>query len=145
MLEITEEALLQDPTRAARTAAQTPDAGTQISLDDFGVGFSSLLHLRSFDLDELKLDRTLVTDLECDARGRTIVRSVVHMAESLGLRLVVEGIETQGAGDEVAGLGVQFIQGYLYSGPMAAADLETWAEAAQPSNAETASDPLPAG
>ena len=128
VLEITEGSLVADPVRAARTVRRLRDAGTQISLDDFGVGFSSLVHLRTLQFDEIKLDRTLAADLEHDERGRAIAAAAVGLAEALGMRLVVEGIETEEGRDAVAALGARFIQGFVYCRPLPAADLEAWAQ-----------------
>jgi diguanylate cyclase (GGDEF)-like protein len=127
VLEITEGALVADPVRAARTVRRLRAAGTQISLDDFGVGFSSLVHLRTMEFDELKLDRTLAIDLELDSRGQAIVRAAVELASSLHLRLVVEGVETELARDTLAHLGARFVQGWLYSRALPADELERWA------------------
>lgn len=127
VLEITEGSLVADPVRAARTVRRLRDAGTQISLDDFGVGFSSLLHLRTLQFDELKLDKTLAENLENDPRGRAIVRAAIGLADALNLRLVVEGIETPSGRNTLAALGARYIQGYVYSKPLPAADLEAWA------------------
>ncbi len=128
VLEITEGSLVADPIRAARTVRRLRDAGTQISLDDFGVGFSSLVHLRTLQFDEIKLDRTLAADLEHDERGRAIVGAAVGLATALGMRLVVEGIETMAGRDAVAALGARFIQGFVYCRPLPPADLEAWAQ-----------------
>jgi len=128
VLEITEGSLVADPVRAARTVRRLREAGTQISLDDFGVGFSSLVHLRTLQFDEIKLDRTLAADLEHDERGRAIASAAVGLAEALGMRLVVEGIETTEGRDAVAALGARYIQGFVYCRPLPAADLEAWAQ-----------------
>ncbi len=128
VLEITEGSLVADPVRAARTVRRLREAGTQISLDDFGVGFSSLVHLRTLHFDEIKLDRTLAADLEHDERGRAIAAAAVGLAEALHMRLVVEGIETIEGRDTVAGLGARFIQGFVYCRPLPPTDLEAWAQ-----------------
>ena len=75
----------------------------------------------------MKLDRTLAADLEHDERGRAIVSAAVGLADALGLRLVVEGIETVEGRDTVAALGVRLVQGFVYTRPQPAAELEVWA------------------
>ncbi|MCC6438147.1 MAG: EAL domain-containing protein [Acidimicrobiales bacterium] len=126
VLEITEGALVADPERAARTVRRLRDAGSLISLDDFGVGFSSLVHLRTMDFDELKLDRTLAIGLEADPKGQAIVHAAVGLADALGLRLVVEGVETTAERDLIASLGARYVQGYVYSRPLPPEQLETF-------------------
>ncbi|MGD9751263.1 MAG: putative bifunctional diguanylate cyclase/phosphodiesterase [Acidimicrobiia bacterium] len=143
VLEITEGSLVADPERAARTVRRLREAGTLISLDDFGVGFSSLVHLRTMDFDELKLDRTLAIGLEHDAKGRAIVRAAVGLADSLGLRLVVEGVETTAERDLIAALGARYVQGYVYSRPLPPAQLESFTAEAVVPPGRSAARPAP--
>jgi diguanylate cyclase len=134
VLEVTEGALVTDPARAARTIGRLRHIGVLISLDDFGVGFSSLVHLRTMEFDELKLDRTLADGLEFDQRGRAIVRAAVELAATLDLQLVAEGVETETARTALAQLGVRFAQGWLFSRAQPAPELERWATEQRPAS-----------
>jgi EAL domain-containing protein (putative c-di-GMP-specific phosphodiesterase class I) len=88
--------------------------GVRIVLDDFGTGYSSLSYLRNLPIDEIKIDRSFVADLERDASA-TIVGAVVSLSHGLGFEVVAEGIETAGQADRLRALGVDLGQGYLWS------------------------------
>ena len=125
-LEITEEFLLTDRSRARSILTQLRASGVQISVDDYGTGYSSLSYLRDLPIDELKLDRSFITPMAHDARSLALVTSTIDLAHSLGLRMVAEGVETADAYDELARLGCDQAQGYLMSGPVTAAELDEW-------------------
>ncbi|MCU1458539.1 MAG: domain S-box protein [Actinomycetia bacterium] len=121
VLEVTETAVLQDRTAAARTIAALRATGVRVVIDDFGTGYTSLSFLRDYPLDGIKIDRSFVTDLE---HGSTaIVDAIIRMAEALGLRVIAEGVETRGQLEMLRSLGCRYIQGYLVSQPLCAADL----------------------
>jgi len=96
------------------------------ALDDFGTGFSSLAYLQRLHVDELKVDRSFVTEMTGDLSSAAIVRSVLDLARSLGLRTVAEGVETQATKRQLLGLGCDQYQGYLLSRPLPAAELDLW-------------------
>jgi|GEM_PF-1965091 PAS domain S-box/diguanylate cyclase (GGDEF) domain len=121
VLEITETAVLQDPTAAARTVSTLRALGVSVVIDDFGTGYTSLSFLRDYRLDGLKIDRSFITDL--DHGSTVIVDAIIRMAGALDLAVVAEGVETQSQLDKVRGLGCRYIQGYLVSRPVASADL----------------------
>jgi EAL domain-containing protein (putative c-di-GMP-specific phosphodiesterase class I) len=94
-----------------------------LSIDDFGTGYSSLSYLKMFPLDHLKLDRCFVTDLAHDAHDRAIVRAIIGMAHSLGMKVIAEGVETASQLDFLMGNYCDEIQGYYFSKPLAAQQL----------------------
>jgi EAL domain-containing protein (putative c-di-GMP-specific phosphodiesterase class I) len=100
--------------------------GLHLSIDDFGTGYSSLAYLKRLPVSELKIDRALAGDIVTDRRDRQIVWAVVEVAHTLGLRVVVEGIETADVALVAAALGGDIAQGYWISPPLPAADLTGW-------------------
>jgi diguanylate cyclase (GGDEF)-like protein/PAS domain S-box-containing protein len=117
-LEITERVLIDHIEQAIDTIAALRDLGVQISIDDFGTGYSSLSYLDQLPVDVLKVDRSFVSRLGPTARDTAVVRSIVALARTLELQVVVEGIETDVQRDIVAELGCELGQGYLWSPPM---------------------------
>lgn len=115
VLEITETALIEDPDAAARTISALNDLGVHVALDDFGTGFSSLASLKRYPLAALKLDRSFVAGLEPGSRDHSIVKAVVEMARSLGLKTVGEGVETAAQLTQLRELGCEIAQGFLFS------------------------------
>ena len=126
VLEITETALTDDPARSRRTLDALRSAGVRIAIDDFGVGYSSLTKLLELPVDEIKLDRSFVTPIDHDRRAQAIVRSTVELALTLGLTVVAEGIETEGALRFVTDHGVDRVQGYLIQVPLDGGALATY-------------------
>ncbi|MGV8978208.1 MAG: putative bifunctional diguanylate cyclase/phosphodiesterase [Cellulomonas sp.] len=125
-LEITEEFLMADRARARVILTALREAGINISVDDFGTGYSSLSYLRDLPIDELKLDRSFIFPMHDDARAAALVSSTIHLAHSLGLRMVAEGVENQAAYAELARLGCDQAQGFYMSHPLAPDELELW-------------------
>jgi predicted signal transduction protein with EAL and GGDEF domain len=119
-LEITETTLMGRLDVALRTMAQLQAADVQFSIDDFGTGFSSLAYLSSLPIDSLKVDRSFVIALHDKPQNVEIVRAVVMLAQSLGLEVIAEGIETVDQLDLLRRLGVRDGQGYLLSRPLRA-------------------------
>ena len=119
-LEITETALLADSSRFAEMLRQLTDLGARLAIDDFGVGYSSLLELKEFPIGEVKIDRAFVTDVATDGNSQDIIRAVVSIAESIGAEVVAEGIENQAQFDMITALGCDRGQGYWLCEPMAA-------------------------
>jgi diguanylate cyclase (GGDEF)-like protein/PAS domain S-box-containing protein len=120
-LEITESVLLEETETNLETLRQLQALGISISLDDFGTGYSSLSYLRAFRFDKIKIDRSFITDLSLNAPSLAIVRAVISLGTSLGIKTVAEGVETQ---DQFAGLereGCSQVQGYLFSAAVPAA------------------------
>jgi diguanylate cyclase len=125
-LEITESALMADPHRVLSTITRLDRMGIAISLDDFGTGFSSLQHLRRLPLAEVKIDRSFVLGMATDRGDNAIVRSVIDLAEALGLRAVAEGVEDERTWRLLAAAGCHAAQGWFHARPMPAADLAEW-------------------
>jgi EAL domain-containing protein (putative c-di-GMP-specific phosphodiesterase class I) len=88
-------------------------------MDDFGSGYSSLNLLKDYEFDVLKIDMVFLRDMDTNTRARKIVRSVVDMAKSLGLKTLVEGVETTSQRDFMREIGCDFMQGYLFGRPEA--------------------------
>jgi EAL domain-containing protein (putative c-di-GMP-specific phosphodiesterase class I) len=97
-----------------------------LSIDDFGTGYSSLSYLRQLPARQLKIDRSFVTDLECNADAQAVVRAVIDLAHALDLRVVAEGVETEGQRAILSHLACDELQGYLFARPMPAAVLRAW-------------------
>lgn len=125
-IEITEDAVIADPVRTAEVVATIRGLGARVAVDDFGAGYASLSHLRELEVDELKLDRSLVDGVEHSPREQALVQSAVGMAHALGLRLVAEGVETPAGWERLRALGCDVAQGYLVSRPLSAKDLRVW-------------------
>lgn len=123
VLEITEDALLQDPPTARDVAHRLHEAGFLLSLDDFGTGYSSLLHLRSIPLDSVKIDRGFTADVDTCPRSQQFLRALLALGRDLGLTVVVEGVERPAQEDVLRELGAGQVQGFLYGEPAPAEDL----------------------
>ncbi|MFC3739836.1 putative bifunctional diguanylate cyclase/phosphodiesterase [Paractinoplanes deccanensis] len=125
-LEITESALMADPHRVLNTITRLDRMGIAISLDDFGTGYSSLQHLRRLPLAEVKIDRSFVLGMATDRGDAAIVRSVIDLAEALGLRAVAEGVEDERTWRLLAEAGCHAAQGWFHARPMPAPELLGW-------------------
>lgn len=125
-LEITETVVMDNPSVSIPTLWSLKDLGVRLAIDDFGTGYSSLGYLRRFPFDELKIDRSFVADLGRDAEATAIVTAVVHLARALDLETVAEGVENEEQKEQLALLGCERAQGYLYSRPLPAPDLGPW-------------------
>jgi PAS domain S-box-containing protein len=123
-LEITENIAMGDAVRSALVLSELKSLGVRLSIDDFGTGYSSLSRLQRFPVDTLKIDRSFITGMGADLESHEIVRIIVILAHSLGLKVVAEGIETQEQMDTLKPLGCELGQGYLFSRPGAAETIE---------------------
>jgi diguanylate cyclase (GGDEF)-like protein len=126
VLEITEGSLIHDPHRSAQILDTLSGMGVRIAIDDFGTGYSSLAWLKRFPVDEIKVDRSFVTDLVTDESDAAIVRSTIELGRSLGVLVVAEGVETVEVLEQLAAYGCDVAQGFLISRPVPAAQLVTW-------------------
>ena len=117
-VEVTETGLLDTSAVSRENLVRMRNAGIRIALDDFGVGFSSLAHLRDLPIHRLKIDRSFTVECMRDARTLTIVKAVIEMARSLGINVTAEGIETQAQQTWMQHLGCDSAQGYLFARPM---------------------------
>jgi diguanylate cyclase (GGDEF)-like protein/PAS domain S-box-containing protein len=132
-VEITESSLMVDPDRARQTVARLSKLGVQIAIDDFGAGYSSLAYLKKLPVDELKIDRSFVSDMGTDPSDRAIVRSTIELAHNLGLRVVAEGVEDEATARLLTELGCDEAQGYHLGRPQPAAAI-TAGEAPPPAS-----------
>ncbi len=121
--EITESTLMRDEDAAIALLERLRAMGIRLSLDDFGTGYSSLSYLRRLPIDTLKLDSSFVQNISTDPDDSALVGSIIAMARVLGLRVVVEGVETEEQRDLLHELGCDEIQGFLISTPVPAADV----------------------
>ncbi|MFJ4395117.1 putative bifunctional diguanylate cyclase/phosphodiesterase [Pseudomonas sp. NPDC089396] len=119
-LEITETTAMHDADASLTVLQRLSDMGVDLSIDDFGTGYSSLMYLKRLPANELKIDRGFVRDLEQDSDDAAIVSAIVALGQALGLRIVAEGVETDGQQDFLTRLGCDSLQGYLLGQPVPA-------------------------
>lgn len=122
-LEVTEGALVEDIESAIRVLQQLRSLGVSIALDDFGTGYSSLAYLKRLPIDVLKIDQSFVRGLPEDGDDLAIVRSIMALADSIGMAVVAEGVETSAQMECLIEEGCTWLQGYLFGKPMPAPDL----------------------
>ncbi|MBS1161248.1 MAG: sensory box/GGDEF family protein [Proteobacteria bacterium] len=121
-LELTESILIGDTESVLSTVMRLKHMGVKLSIDDFGTGYSSLSYLKRFKVDKLKIDQSFVRHLASDAEDAVIVRAVIQMARSLGLRTIAEGVEDQQVLDHLRLYHCDEAQGYFFSRPVPAAE-----------------------
>ncbi|OEE59273.1 diguanylate cyclase [Enterovibrio norvegicus FF-454] len=125
-LELTETSMMLNPAKARVVLDKIKKLGVYLSIDDFGTGFSSLSILSNMPIDEIKIDRSFVTDLLYSSNHEAIVRSTIYLAHSLDCRVVAEGVETEALGQYLMSIGCDKIQGYWYGRPMNLAQTDAW-------------------
>jgi diguanylate cyclase (GGDEF)-like protein len=123
-LEITESVVMQNAPEAIVMLEQLHKMGVGLSIDDFGTGYSSLNYLKRFPIDKLKIDQSFIRDISADVDDAAIVQAIIAMAHSLRLRVVAEGVENEGQLDFLRALDNDEYQGFLYSKPLSAAEVE---------------------
>ena len=122
-LEITESIFIANVEKTLATLHGLRDLGVRIALDDFGTGYSSLSYLRSFPFDKVKIDRSFVEDLANDGNAHAVIRAITTLADALGMETLAEGVEAPEQLDILRREGCGFIQGFLFSEPLAAQDV----------------------
>ncbi|MGE8132018.1 EAL domain-containing protein [Novosphingobium subterraneum] len=122
-LEVTEHALVADFARSAAALAELAGLGVSIALDDFGTGYANFRTLKALPLDTIKLDGSMVRDVDSDPRDRAILTAIVAMARALGLKIVCEGVERESQLSVLQQEGCDTFQGFLRSGPISAAEV----------------------
>ncbi|MEM7254411.1 MAG: bifunctional diguanylate cyclase/phosphodiesterase [Pseudomonadota bacterium] len=127
-LEVTESALMSDPVQAMAILGLIHELGVKIAIDDFGTGYSSLAYLKDLPVDQLKIDKSFVTNMVNDEGDRRIVQAVIDLARNLDLGVVAEGVEDEETLDTLTLMGCGIGQGYFIGRPMTAETLEPWFE-----------------
>ena len=122
-VEITEELVVADFAKGRAVLNRLRDAGIRVSIDDFGSGYSTLTYLRELPIDEVKLDRHLITPIPYDQRAATIARSVIELAEDFGIASVAEGIENDETVQWLRRFGCDVVQGNYFCGPLPAGEI----------------------
>ncbi|MBA5687872.1 putative bifunctional diguanylate cyclase/phosphodiesterase [Rugamonas apoptosis] len=130
-LELTESILLQNPDQVLAIVQRLRKLGVSLSVDDFGTGYSSLAYLKQFAVDKLKIDQSFVRAIDAQPDDTAIVRAIVQMAHSLGLKTIAEGVENTAVLDLLGKLGCDEAQGYHYARPLPAAEALPFILAAQ--------------
>ena len=123
-LEVTESLAINDMERMKKILGSIKKLGIRIALDDFGTGYSSLNHIREIPLDVIKVDQTFVTDLATDQYAQSFIRMIGELAEALGVRVCVEGIETSEQFKVLEGMNVRMVQGFYFDKPMPRSEFE---------------------
>lgn len=124
-LELTEGVAMHNPQAAINTMSNLHGRGIRMSIDDFGTGYSSLSYLKQFKIYKLKIDQSFVRDISIDSEDKAIVDAIIHMAHSLGLHTIAEGVETIEQLRYLRDQGCDEVQGYYYSKPLRAEEFET--------------------
>ncbi|MGW0908945.1 aminotransferase class I/II-fold pyridoxal phosphate-dependent enzyme [Streptomyces sp. NPDC002853] len=119
-LELTESVLMRRDGQIQAVMRALKDLGVRIAVDDFGTGFSSLRYLREFPVDVLKIDKSFIDDIADDTRQLALVEGIVHLADTMGLQVIAEGIEQAAQRDLLTAMGCGFGQGYLFARPLTA-------------------------
>ena len=117
---------MDDPERALDTVERIAKMGIQLSIDDFGTGYSSLSYLKRLPVNELKIDKSFVMNIEHDQDDVTIVRSTIELGHNLGLKVVAEGIENKNTWNILKAMGCDYGQGFFMAKPMPANKLLDW-------------------
>ena len=124
VVEITEGVLLNADEDSLKMLANLRNANIQIAIDDFGTGYSSLAYLTKFDIEYLKIDKSFINSLSKDVRDTALCEAIIVMAHKLGLQVMAEGVENHLQDEMLDKAGCDFVQGYLYSRPILAEQLD---------------------
>ncbi|MDF0749299.1 EAL domain-containing protein [Marinobacter sp. 71-i] len=125
-LEVTETSMMQDPVNSLRALNSLHATGIPLSIDDFGSGYSSLSYIKQLPASEIKIDRSLVTDLATQADDRVIVQTTIEMCHSLGYRVVAEGVESEETMKLLEAMGCDMVQGYILTPPLPFDEMTLW-------------------
>nr|WP_246596218.1 EAL domain-containing protein [Bacillus alkalicola] len=117
-IEITETVFLKNETDVFGMIAELKDLGVKLSIDDFGIGYSSLTHLVDLPINEVKLDKNFIRNITVDSKKSTIVQVILELSNNLGLDVVAEGVETKGELEYLKGINCKEIQGFYFSKPL---------------------------
>jgi len=126
VVEITEGQLQESSERVGQHLHALREIGVSVSLDDFGTGFSSLSGLQRYEIDFIKIDQSFVRDLGTDRKSLALCKAIISMAHELGMEVIAEGVESKQQRDLLAAAGCDHAQGYFYSQPLPAVEMEGW-------------------
>ena len=130
-IEIVESSLVADSRAVARRLSSLREAGVRIAIDDFGTGYSSLAYLTTLPIDAIKIDRAMIADIVGGQRDRIVVKAMLSMARELGLKVVVEGVESMAQLQILADWGCDLYQGFLGAGALDEAELARFVETSE--------------
>jgi diguanylate cyclase (GGDEF)-like protein/PAS domain S-box-containing protein len=122
VLEITESTVLGEQARSTKVLRRLQELGVRLSVDDFGTGYCSLVHLRNLPISEIKIDRSFVIRMD-DPKDAAIVRSIIELGRNLGIHVIAEGVETSAAWQQLVDLGCPHAQGYFFCRPVPGEEL----------------------
>ena len=125
-IEITESVLMANPEQISDVLMKLRDLGVLVAIDDFGTGYSSLAYLRRLPIDILKIDRSFVMNVDRDEGDAQVAKFIIALGRELKLSMVAEGVETESQAEFLRFCGCDAVQGYLYSRPYPAAEIEPW-------------------
>jgi EAL domain-containing protein (putative c-di-GMP-specific phosphodiesterase class I) len=125
-LEVTEGALLLEPVTLSAALQTLSDLGVSISVDQFGTGHFSIRQLQKLPIDELKIDRSFILDIEDNEQDRAVVRSTIHLAHQIGLKVTAVGVETDDVWRRLRSMGAEHAQGHLIGRPLSAREVPAW-------------------
>jgi diguanylate cyclase (GGDEF)-like protein/PAS domain S-box-containing protein len=131
-LEISEVLLMQDPEYSLKALCELKDIGVQITIDNFGTGFSSMVYLHKFPIDRIKIDRSLVQQVTVNPNQAALIEAIIELAKSLHIKVVVEGVETKEQYEFLMKQGCEEVQGYYICRPMEADQVKTFIQEFQP-------------
>ncbi|MFN2120613.1 MAG: EAL domain-containing protein, partial [Anaerolineales bacterium] len=131
IVEITEGSLLSKSKRIKQRLLEFRNTGIEVSIDDFGTGFSALSYLHQFDIDYLKIDRSFIADLTENTSNAALIEAIIVMAHKLGIKAIAEGVEAAGQRDLLRQFGCDYAQGYLYARPLPSHEFERLIAAGQ--------------
>ena len=131
-LELTEGMIVEDADKAEQAISELREQGVSLALDDFGTGYSSLIYLRRFSFDKIKIDRSFLEAMETTGESAILLHSIVHLGRALGLSVCAEGIETEEQHRFLQAVGCHELQGYFFSRPVRASDIDTMLASAVP-------------
>lgn len=126
ILEVTESAVIHKQDSAIKTLKKLSTSGVRLAIDDFGTGYSSLQYVKDLPIDELKIDKSFIFDMQKERQSKSIVQAIISMAKALQFEVVAEGIESEDIAAELRELGCHSGQGYHYGRPMPVEDIARW-------------------
>ena len=126
--EVTESMVMSDAEQVIKALQQLRDMGFSLAIDDFGTGHSSLAYLKRLPVDELKIDKAFVQNVNNDAKDAMIVSAAIQLGHAMNMKITAEGVETAEGVTALKQLGCDVVQGYYFSRPIRAADFEQWLE-----------------